>query len=144
MSFLDPIAIKAISVLPAFTMLAVPFSRPQIPKSLDESWTVTVSGQTVPANADGTFTVPNVSTPDQFGEGGPGTPPDFLSDDAVRAVACGQVDGVTWWAFSEPFRLRSGETYHIGDLTFTSTTPLLPTSISLSLPSETLLEGQWR
>ena len=36
---------------------------------LDETWTVTVNGQTVQVNPDGTFRVPNVSTPDAFARG---------------------------------------------------------------------------
>ena len=39
---------------------------------LDETWTVTVAGQTVQVNPDGSFAIPNVAAPDLFGPGGPG------------------------------------------------------------------------
>ncbi len=50
-------------------------------QSLDESWTLTVNGQTVVANPDGSFLIPNISAADSFGPAGPGSRPDFLSDD---------------------------------------------------------------
>src|SRR5262245_39151958 len=38
---------------------------------LDSTWTVTVSGQTVQVNVDGSFIIPNISAPDAFGPEGP-------------------------------------------------------------------------
>jgi hypothetical protein len=66
---------------------------------LDATWTVTVNGQSVQVNADGSFLIPNVSAPDQFGAGGPGTPRNFLSDDFVRLIGVGTKDGVTKYFF---------------------------------------------
>ncbi len=37
---------------------------------------VTIKGQTVTVDSDGTFIVPNISAADQFGAGGPGAAPD--------------------------------------------------------------------
>lgn len=105
---------------------------------LDETWTVTVNGQTVQVNPDGSFTIPNISAADQFGTGGPGTSPDFLSDDFLRAVAVSTAGGVTRWAFSEPFQIRSGETFIIGDLTFTDIPPPFPDSLKMSVDDPTL------
>ena len=99
---------------------------------LDETWTVTVNGQTVQVNPDGSFRIPNVSAPDQFGLGGPGTRPDFLSDDFIRAIGTSTVNGVTRYAFSEPFQFRNRQTFIIGEMTITDNPPPLPTKILLT------------
>ncbi len=39
-------------------------------------WILLLNGQTVQPKANGGFLLPNVSAPDQFGPGGPGTAPD--------------------------------------------------------------------
>ena len=93
---------------------------------LDETWTVTVNGQSVRVNPDGSFRIPNISAPDDFGPGGPGTRPDFLSDDFLRVTGFSTVNGVTWYCFSEPFQLRRGETVPIKNLFFTKRPPPLP------------------
>ena len=49
--------------------------------NLDETWTVTVNGQSVNVDPNGFFKIPNIPATDQFGAGGPGTAPDFLSDE---------------------------------------------------------------
>ena len=61
---------------------------------LDETWTVSVNGQTVQVNSDGSFRIPNIPAPDQFGVSGPGSPPDFLSDDFLRVVGVSTAGGV--------------------------------------------------
>lgn len=96
---------------------------------LDETWTLSVAGQTVQVNPDGSFQIPNIAAPDQFGAGGPGTRPDFLSDDFLRLIGFSTVDGVTRYVFSEPFQIRQGEPYVISDLTLTLTPPPFPESI---------------
>src|SRR6266481_7683329 len=68
----------------ALVFLTLAVLHPAGAQSLDQSWTVAVNGQTVQVNSNGTFVIPNVSAADQFGLGGPGTAPDFLSDDFVR------------------------------------------------------------
>ncbi|HEY6565517.1 MAG TPA: Ig-like domain-containing protein, partial [Pirellulaceae bacterium] len=95
---------------------------------LDASWQVQVSGQTVQVNSDGSFTIPNVSAPDLFGPGGPGTAPDFLSDDFVRLTGQGTILGKTYYVFSEPFQFRARQTFMVDNLTFTPFPPLLPES----------------
>ena len=99
---------------------------------LDETWTITVNGQTVQVNPDGSFRTPNISAADQFGLGGPGTIPDFLSDDFLRAIAIRTFNGITQYAFSEPFQIENGETFIIGDLTITNFPPPFPQSISIT------------
>ena len=96
---------------------------------LDETWTVTVGGQSVQVNSDGSFRIPNVSAADLFGPGGPGTRPDFLSDDFLRLTGHGTVDGKTRYVFSDPFQIRQGQVYVFTNLTYTDNPPPLPVSI---------------
>ncbi|HEY3242236.1 MAG TPA: hypothetical protein VGM03_02705, partial [Phycisphaerae bacterium] len=63
------------------TLIAGLTEAPARAQQLDASCTVTVNGQTVRVNPDGSFGISNVAAPDVFGAGGPGTTPDFLSDD---------------------------------------------------------------
>jgi hypothetical protein len=101
---------------------------------LNDDWTVTVNGQVVTPNNEGQFIVRNIAAPDQFGPGGPGTAPDFMSDDYLRVIGTGTVGGVAMWAFSEPFQIAQGSTFSIGDLTITSTPPVIPASIRFYEP----------
>ncbi len=107
----------------------------------DDSWTFTVGGQTVQANDDGSFHIPNIAAPDQFGLGGPGTPPDFVSDDFVRVIGTSTANGVTRYAFSEPFQFSQGETFIIGEMTITDTPMPLPTKIVLTAVSDLIPTG---
>lgn len=109
-------------------------------QQMNETWTVTVASQTVPVSADGSFAISNVAAPDRFGPGGPGTPRDFRSDDFLRVVATGLIDGETWYAFNEPFQIVSGEIFEVGELTFTQTAPLTNHSISLTVDDPILTE----
>jgi len=83
---------------------------------LDDSWTVTVNGQTVRVNPNGSFRIDNIPSPDLFGPDGPGSAPDFVGDDYVQVIATRTVGGVTEYAFSEPFRIRNGETFRVPEL----------------------------
>lgn len=115
---------------------------------LDDAWTVTVNGQTVQVRSDGTFFVPNIAAPDQFGAGGPWTAPDFISDNCLRVVGSSTVDGVTKWVTSEPFQLqqvcpngattcapflRRPTTFLIGELTISDSPPSIPVSLDMSV-----------
>ncbi len=103
----------------------------QLERDLDHrNWLVSLAGQSIVPNDDGTFAFRNTSAPDLFGPGGPGSPPDFLSDDFIRVRATSTQDGVTRWAFSEPLQIRQGEIYIIGDLTFTDSPPLTNHSLT--------------
>lgn len=100
---------------------------------LDDRWTVTVAGQSVAVNPDGTFTIPNVSVPDAFGAEGPGTIPDGVSDDFVRIIAERTLeDGQVLYGFSEYFQLSSAEPYSVADMTLTSTPPLSVCSLAFT------------
>ena len=107
-------------------------------QTLDETWTVTVAGQSVQVNPDGSFLLPNIASPDLFGAAGPGSAPDFLGDDFVRLVGFSTVNGATRYVFSDPFQIRQGEVYRINNLTFTNEPPPLPESIRVSVGRQTL------
>lgn len=105
---------------------------------MDGTWTVTVNGQTVQVEPDGSFVIPNVSAPDQFGAGGPGTAPDFKSDDFLRVIGISTVDGVTRYAYSEQFRFEAGQQFSVGQMTITDTAPPFPQSI-VATPDDLVL-----
>jgi hypothetical protein len=102
---------------------------------LDETWTISVGAETVEVSPDGSFTLPNISAPDDFGPNGPGTRPDFLSDDYVRLTGYSTASGETVYVWTEPFRLKQGEPIYIfdSDLTFSTTPPPVPISL-LAVP----------
>ena len=83
-----------LTILYAITSIVFLFSTNILAQQLDETWTITVNGQTVQVNPDGSFRISNVSAADQFGPGGPGTRPDFLSDDFIRAIATRTFNGL--------------------------------------------------
>ncbi len=91
---------------------------------LDETWTVTVNGQSVQVNPDGSFVISNIPAPDQFGPGGPGTAPDFLSDDVLRVFGVSTAGGVTRYAYSEPFQLEQDGSYSVQGITIVDEPPL--------------------
>lgn len=108
---------------------------------LDGSWTVTVNGQTVPVGPAGDFRIPNVAAADQFGPDGT-RPPDFLSDDFISVVGRSVVDGRTRYAVSEPFQIRSGETFPLENLTIIEIPPLVPSALSIAAERSVLAPGQ--
>jgi formylglycine-generating enzyme required for sulfatase activity len=107
---------------------------------LNEDWVLRVAGKVVAVEPDGSFRIPNISTPDQFGAGGPGTAPDFVADDLSRLVGI-KVKGSVRYVFSKPFRIPSRGVYRIdpvADLTFTDTPIPLPESLTISAPRRTM------
>lgn len=92
----------------------------------DKDWTLSIAGQTIIPDEGGAFEISNIVTPDQFGEDGPGSIADFLSDDFLRLTGYKAENGqVTRYVWSRPFQIRDGEKFLIrqADLTF-SDTPL--------------------
>ena len=69
-----------------------------------------------PANQE-TMVVLVLALTDQFGSGGPGTAPDFFSDDFLRVVATSVEDGVTRYAFNDPFQITQGQLFEVDSLT---------------------------
>jgi hypothetical protein len=92
-------------------------------------WTMRLGGQVVKVGPDGSFNIPNVSAPDQFGPGGPGTRPDFISDDFYRIVGTSPAGGLQMYAYSEFFQIRQGAVYTPSNWTFTAIAPPVPESI---------------
>ena len=102
------------------------------PPQIDDRWTVTVNGQTVRVNADGSFRLPNIAAADV-------NPVDFKSDDWFQVVGTATIDGVTWYAYSEPFQIegdaQSGPmTYNVLTLPVTQRPPAdIPESIAIEV-----------
>lgn len=70
------------------------------------------------------------------------TPSVFLSDDFLRLTGTSTKNGVTRYVFSEFFQIQQGQTYSIGDLTFTDIPPRKPESLSIVLSNRTAFIGQ--
>jgi len=91
-----------------------------------------LSGQTVQANASGSFTISNVSAPDS-------APADFKGDDYLFLTAVKITSQQTTYAFGQiPFQITPGGTFFFETgkqafSTFTTTPPLLPESITLEV-----------
>ncbi len=113
----------------------------QLPE-LDDTWSLTVSDQTVKATVIGTFSIPNISAPDQFGAGGAGSRPDFLSDDYVRLIGHRSTGGSNLYVFSEFFQILQGGTITITNLTFTDIPPRKPEALSIICTNQILRLGQ--
>ncbi len=127
-------------VLPLLCLALLLYCTPCAVAQLDESWTITVRGQTVVPNPDGSFRITNISAPDSFGPGGPGTRPDFVSDDFTRLTGFRMVGDVTEYVFSEPFLVVQGQTVFIDpqSLVFTTLPPPLPVRIQALPDTPTL------
>lgn len=125
--------------------LALLVLSPAAAATLDFSdWTLRIAGQVVNVNPDGSFLIPNISAPDQFGPDGPGTVPDFLSDDFLRIIGTSTKNGITLYSYTEFFRLRQGQTYTPTNWTITAVPPPIPESIRAtpSKPALTQLEEE--
>jgi hypothetical protein len=109
------------------------------PPKVDERWAVTVNGQTIRVDADGSFRLPNIAAADLFGATGPGSPPDFKSDEWFQVVGTATIDGVTWYAYSEPFQITSNpqtgpQTYKVLTLPVTRRAPAdIPESVAIEV-----------
>jgi hypothetical protein len=89
----------------------------------------------------GTISMNNVSSPDEYGVSGPGSSPDFLSDDFLRTIVhCSDGDAVSY-AFSEFFQARQGQTYYITNLTFTDTPPRQADRLTITALNSSLQAG---
>jgi len=108
----------------------------------DETWQFMVNGQQVQAEPGGVFRISNIAAPDEFGSGGPGTAPDFLSDNFLRVVGSSTANGRTRWAFSEPFQIEQGEVFVVPELTLTFDPPPFPESIRIALSEVLLTAGE--
>ncbi|MBI3818035.1 MAG: carboxypeptidase regulatory-like domain-containing protein [Planctomycetes bacterium] len=115
-------------------------NQPSMPIELDESWTVSANGQNVLVDSIGTYRITNISASDQFGATGPGSSPDFKSDNFVRVTGVSNKDGNMRYAFSQPFQIANGQDFNVSQLVFTNTPPPMPVSLSLSVDLPTLTQ----
>ena len=100
--------------------------------------TLTASGQTIISDGSGILKMSNISAPDAFGAGGPGTPPDFVSDDYVRVIGVSKKSGSNRYAFTNFFRVRAGGITPINNLIFTHTPPKKPDMLAAVPDAATL------
>ena len=98
---------------------------------LDDSWTVSINGQSVQVARDGSFRISNIAVPDNFGSGGPGTPRDFLGDDFVRLTGISTANGVTRYALSEPFQIDLNSPVTPDGIVIRETPPPFPESLRI-------------
>jgi trimeric autotransporter adhesin len=99
-----------------------------------ESWFLSISGQVVEVSRDGTFEITNINAPDAWGESGPGSPPDFKGDDVLRIIGSAFVNGQAYYAISDGFQLTQGTVFTPGELTLTTTPPLVPSELDIAGP----------
>jgi len=99
---------------------------------------VTINGQVASATDRGAFHVSNVAAADRWGAGGPGTPPDGVSDQPVRAEGTMARDGRTYHGTSDPFFIMSGQASDIDLFDVERTPPRRPRAISISFPDTRL------
>ena len=102
-------------------------------QAIDGTWTVTVNGQSVTANSDGSFVISNIPVRDI-------DPRDSLSDAFVRLTGTSTTNGITRQVFTEPFQIRRGEIFKIKELTFEG--PPLLKSVALAADRTDLLVGE--
>jgi len=100
---------------------------------LDDRWTVTVNGQSIRVEADGSFLLSNVSAVDV-------APRDFVSDDQYRLTGVRLTPPVTRYLYTPtPIRIDLENTVRFlrDDFVITSTPPPLPESITLDALDDT-------
>ena len=101
-------------ITPLAVLVCVVLALPvRLNAQLDESWTVTVNGQSAQVSSDGSYRISNVSSPDR-------DPRDLLSDDFFRVRGFSTAGGVTRYVYSDRFQIRRGETYVVESLTVTT------------------------
>ncbi len=103
---------------------------------LDERWSVTINGQTVRVESDGSFLLSNIAAPDLFGPGGPGMLPDFLADDVYRLSGARTTASGTLYVYSSnAIRITPGGvfSFQLNSFVISPFPPPLPESIALQV-----------
>ena len=102
-------------------------------QTLDETWTLQVAGRTVQANADGSFTIPNIPSEPQSAliQTNPNAPtlPHF-----TRLIGFQTVGQQLKYVYSPPLEIQPGATIEVTAdmLTFSNTLPVMVTGLQLS------------
>src|SRR5690606_5748587 len=100
----------------------------------DEPFDITLfaNGQAYRVDEDGVYCIFNITAPDQFGSGGPGTPPDFISDERISVFGVGigrrgtpQAGEIKYYT-SDPFYVRADEEITINSFSSGSAPPPFP------------------
>ncbi len=102
------------------------------------SLTISAAGQSTVVDERGTFQILNVSSPDQFGPGGPGTAPDFIADDYIRVIGVSNTGSANRYAFSEFLKIRQANTVPVSTFTFTDTPHKKPDML-MAVPAAAIL-----
>jgi hypothetical protein len=110
--------------------------------ALDSSFMFIVNGQRHQVEDDGSYVIQNISAPDEFGPGGPGSDPDFVADDQTQIVGIGKQGGEPVYLLSEAFRVLQNGTLIIEDLEVLDNPPPLPERLTLDAPSVVLSPGE--
>lgn len=108
------------------------------PVLLDSRYTLYANGQSFRVEDDGLFIIPNITAPDLFGPGGPGSRPDFVADDVISVVGVANIDGQTKYATSASFRVVNGGVAIVNSFTLSDTPPLFAKKLQLDAPSVVL------
>ncbi len=97
-------------------------------------FTVMVSNQISLADEFGLVDFGNITIPDEFGPGGPGTAPDFIGDDILHLLGFKETETGTRYVYSTPFQIRNGEPFALefDSLTFSDEVPPFPQTVALS------------
>ena len=119
------------------TLGSNPLSSASVVGRVPRGSVVSVGGQTIATSSFGSFEIANVTAPDLFGAGGPGTPPDLVGDTPVRVESAFTLFGRTAYALSEPFLLRRGVVAGTGPIQVSCTPPIVPASIEMASPTLT-------
>lgn len=98
--------------------------QPELPLVIDETWQLSINGQSAIVSEGGLFNIRNVSLQDMFGVNGPGTPPDFVGDDFIRITGVSYAGGGTRYAASDFFQIRQGQAFVVQDVIVSDSPPL--------------------
>ncbi len=108
------------------------------PVLLDSRYTLFANGQAFRVDDDGLFVIPNITAPDQFGTGGPGSRPDFVADDVISVVGVANIDGQMKYATSGSFRVLNNGVAIVNSFTLSDTPPLFPKKLDLDAAASVL------
>ena len=98
--------------------------------------TLFANGQVYRVDDDGSYCLFNVSAPDLFGRGGPGTPPDQISDDRISIIGVGvgrgAMAGQIRYFTSESFYLSQDQVVNVSSFSGGASPPLFPKELRIT------------
>ena len=102
---------------------------------------LSVGSQTTLLAATDSWSLANIQAADAFGASGPGSSPDFISDNAVRAVVLYGFNPPIY-LYSEPFKIQQGAATVVTDWTPTLTPPPSPLHVALTIGDAIIAVGE--